>query len=329
MRARIWIAVILLGLGWPLHQAWGQAKVGTAGAQFLEIGISARAVGMGEAVTSSVDDVSAVFYNPAGLSQIQGHEIMFTHISYFADINFDFGAVAMPFPRLGGVLGLGLFYLDAGELPVTSEQDALGSAGLTFSPTEYAFTVSYARSLTDRLSIGITGKYIGENFGEGFQNETTGGVEDFHAKGWAADVGTIYNTGFRGFKIGMMISNFGPDMNFNVGSSQNYPLPVNFRFGGSINLIQNHYHRAVVAAELAHPNDNVEKYNLGVEYWYNEKFALRVGNQFEQESFLGGVSVGGGVRLPVQNKIELRADYGYRDYGILEQAHRFSLSFVF
>lgn len=50
--------------------AWGQAKVGTAGAQFLELGVSARAIAMGDAFLSICDDASAVYYNPAGLTQL-------------------------------------------------------------------------------------------------------------------------------------------------------------------------------------------------------------------------------------------------------------------
>ncbi len=331
MKYKIILLSVFLMVGCLFSLGWGQAKVGTAGAQFLEIGISARGVAMGDAFTSMVDDASAVYYNPAGLALVEGREAMFTHISYIADINYEFFALALPLNKIGGTLGAAVYYMDIGEMYVTDFNYPLPpSSQETFNPKEYAVTLSYARNLTDRLSIGLTGKFIGENIGDGFYNNDTKQEEKFVATGWAADVGTIYNTGFRGFKIGMIISNFGPDLNFNAGASQSYPLPANFKFGGSINVIQNHSHRAVLAAELAHPNDNVEKYNLGMEYWYNEKFALRFGNQFKNDTYLGGISLGGGVRLPFNNlKSELRVDYAYRDFGILQQAHRFSLALAF
>ena len=50
--------------------ASGQSKVGQAGAQFLEMGISARAVSMGEAFSAVSDDATAIHYNPAGLTQL-------------------------------------------------------------------------------------------------------------------------------------------------------------------------------------------------------------------------------------------------------------------
>ena len=56
--------------------AWSQAKVGTTGYQFLEIGASSRAVGMGDAFVALVDDASAVYYNPAGLTGLDGPEVI-------------------------------------------------------------------------------------------------------------------------------------------------------------------------------------------------------------------------------------------------------------
>jgi hypothetical protein len=331
MKLRMLVLLTVLGVSFPLSQIWAQAKVGTAGAQFLEVGVSARAAAMGDAFTALVDDASAVYYNPAGLALIGRREAMFTHMSYIADIDFEFFAIALPVGRLGGSLGAAVYYMNIGEMVITDFEHSIpDDNSQTFNPKEYVVSLSYARNLTDRLSIGITGKYVGENYGEGIYNTTTKGYEDFTATGWAADVGTIYNTGFRGLKIGMTISNFGPDLNFNAGPSQSYPLPVNFKFGGSINLLQNHSHRAIFAAELSHPNDNEEKYNLGLEYWYNEKFALRLGNQFELDSYEGGVSLGGGLRVPFKNqKSELRVDYAFRDFGILESVHRFSFAVAF
>jgi hypothetical protein len=287
---------------------YGQAKVATAGAQFLEIGVSARAVGMGESFISVADDASAVYYNPAGLTQLYDKQFMFTHIDYTADMNYEFGAFALPMWSLGGVLGFGVYMFDAGTIDETTYGHS-DWTGRTFSAKEYALSASYARSLTDHFSVGATLKLIDQLYA------------DERATGWAADVGTIYDTGFRGFRIAMMISNFGPDMRF---ITEAHPLPINFKFGASFNVIESDLHRATFSVEGSHPADNLEKYATGVEYTFKDMFSLRVGERFQIDT--GGFSAGAGVILPVKD-YRIRVDYAYFDFGVLESVHRFSIGF--
>jgi len=230
--------------------AAGQAKVGTTGAQFLELGVSARAMGMAEAFTAVADDISAVYYSPAGLVSLYGKEAMFTYINMPADVGYGFGAVGFPLESIGGVLGVAVSALTSGEMTETTYEDGQQvGTGRTFAYNDFAASVSYGRYLTDRFSVGFTVRYIGEY------------THDYSASGWSADVGTNYDTGFRGFKIGMSITNFGPDMKFITNS---YPLPINFKFGGSINVIDGYNNLVVFAAEGSHTSDNLEKYNAGL-----------------------------------------------------------------
>jgi len=293
--------------------AFGQAKVGTAGAQFLKIGVSARAVGMGEAFLAISDDASAIYYNPAGLVQLSGLEVMASHIDYPADINYEFLGVA--YPRFGGVWGLGLYMLNSGDMSLNDYFHPLDedpySSGQTFTAKEYALALSYGVSLTDRFSVGLTFKFIDQLY------------ETERASGWAADVGTLYNTGFRGFKIAMAISNFGPDLKF---IQQSYPLPMSFKFGGSMDVISRGSHKATIGLEGSHPNDNLEKFNGGVEYWYNNLLALRVGKRFANDT--GGFCAGSGLKIDLSG-LKLGFDYAYHDFGHLDQIHRLSASVKF
>lgn len=308
MRVRIYLLfLVLLLLPGVLY---GQAKVATAGAQFLEIGVSARAVGMGEAFVAIADDATAIYYNPAGLTQLYEKEVVFTHIDYAADINFEFGGFAYPLWSIGGVLGIGVYMLDAGDIDETTYEHPTGT-GRIFGAKEYAMSLSYARSLTDHFSVGVTAKLIDQLY------------EDLRATGWAFDVGTTYDTGFRGFRISMMISNFGPDMTF---ITEGHPLPINFKFGGSINVLESDLHRATFALEGSHPSDNLEKYSGGIEYTFKDMFSLRMGQKFQVDA--GGFSAGAGVLLPVSDW-RIRLDYGYFDFGELESVHRFTMGFSF
>jgi hypothetical protein len=134
----------------------------------------------------------------------------------------------------------------------------------------------------------------------------------------------MYDTGHRGFKIAMVITNFGPDLTM---ISQSYPLPINFKFGGAINLVEQADHLVTFAAEGSHPSDNLEKYNTGLEYTFKDRFSLRAGHRFNYDE--DGFTAGGGLMVPFGNDGEIRVDYAYQDFGILTQVHRFSMAFAF
>jgi len=274
---------------------------------------------MAEAFTSNVMDASAVYYNPAGLPYVYGKEVMFTHISMPAGINYEFAALAFPMESISGVIGLGVYSLNTGDIPYTDYFNPYGADSngdmQYFSAGDFAFSISYGRFLTDKFSLGITAKYIHE----GLELET--------ASGWAADVGTCYNSGFKNFKIGMAITNFGPDFKYSIENARSFPLPMNFKFGGSIDLISGDSHIINLAAEGLHPADNLEKYNFGMEYWFQDKFSLRIGERFNYDS--DGLTAGAGLRLPVGEDIELSVDYAYQDFGFLTQVHRFSIGLGF
>jgi len=296
-------------------QVFGQAKGGTTGAQFLELGVSARAMGMADAFTAVANDISAVYYNPAGLTSLWGREAMTTYVQMPAGINYGFAAFGMPLESVGGVVGFAMYGLSTGDIVErTYEQGTGPGTGRTFRADDYAISASYGRYLTDRFSIGLSLKYIGEYY------------HDQSASGWSVDVGTSYDTGYRGFKIAMVITNFGPDLKM---IQKEYPLPINFKFGGVMNVLgdEGAEHLVTMAAEGGHPSDNLEKYNFGVEYTYKEMFILRSGHRFNYD--IDGLTAGGGLRVPFGEDSELRVDYAYQDFGILTQVHRFSMSMAF
>lgn len=307
------LAVLLL---YP-SLSFGQAKVGTAGAQFLEIGVSARAIGMGEAFLGVSDDASALFYNPGGLSLLTQKEVIFTHVDYPAGIRYEFAGVVLPTPNLAGSFGVAFYMLTMDDIPVTNYKYPTGT-GQTFTSSDYALGLTYSAGLTDRFSVGITAKYI------------TQLLATYKATGWAMDLGTFYDTGFRNFKICMSIANFGPDMTF---ISDSYPLPIDFRFGTAIDVVQTDNSRLIAAVQASHPNDNLEKYNFGLEYWFNNLVSLRVGKKFnydyyDDSDFGGGVTFGAGARIPISTS-RLSVDYAYQDLGYLDSVHRFTFGFRF
>jgi len=314
-----WLALACLLIAVAPTDVAAQAKVGTTGAQFLELGVSARSMGMGGAFTAVADDISAVYYNPAGLTSLLGREVMVTYIDLPADVQYGFAGVGFPLESIGGVLGVGAYALTSGEMiertysnGVDDPLTGIEGTGRTFAWNDLALSVGYGRYLTDRFSIGFTVRYIGEF------------AHDYSASSWSADVGVNYSTGYRGFKLAMAISNFGPDLKM---IEKDYPLPINFRFGGAINVVDGLDHVVTLAAEGSHPADNLEKYNAGIEYIFKERFILRAGSRFNYDT--DGFTAGGGLRIPYGDEGEMRVDYAYQDFGILTEVHRFTLALAF
>ncbi|RKY60911.1 MAG: hypothetical protein DRP96_04670, partial [Candidatus Neomarinimicrobiota bacterium] len=100
----------------------------------------------------------------------------------------------------------------------------------------------------------------------------------------------------------------------------------NFRFGVSLNVIDGRVNQLKTAMDLVHSNNNLEQYNLGLEYSMNRLIFIRSGYRFNTDE--GGFSLGGGLNLHMGEGLNLRADYSYADMGILKAIHRFSIEFT-
>jgi len=303
------------------------APVGTAVAQFLEIGVGARAAGMGEAFTVVANDASAVFWNPAGLVDASDRNLFSSYNKWPADITFAGLAYSMKLGRVG-TLAISGVYLMTDDMEVTTIEMSEGT-GEMFNLTNYAIGLTYARFLTDRVSVGLTTKMVSEDyFGYGYST-------------WAIDLGTVYRTSFHGLKLGMAILHFAPEVRFsgtywdysdseNADKEKNfetYSLPVNFRFGVSMNILEKANHKIMVAADMIHPNNNLEQYNLGLEYSFMKMFCLRGGYKINTDE--AGLTFGAGARLGLSEALGITADYAYSDLGALKGAHRVSIGVSF
>lgn len=344
MKRWVLVSGMLLGLGLP-SMLWGQAKVGTAGVQFLKISPSCRAVGMGEAFVSVANDASAIWHNPGGLVQLKRPELMLSLIDYPAGIQYAYGGIAHPLPRLNGSAAFSVIYLGTDEMEETTPERPNGT-GRTFTAGDLAICATYTQSLTNKFSVGGTVKFLHES------------LADKSATGWAADVGTLYDTAWRSLKIGMLISNFGPDMKF---VETPFPMPMNFTFGMSANLYNKAPHKVLGAFAWSHPNDNLEVYNLGLEYSFANAAYLRFGKKINgtrrvswfkrQEKvdagegaenydpfveyplfsvngtfFENGATIGAGARF---ERLGLSIDYAFTGIAFLGDIHRFSLTYQF
>ena len=327
-----------------LNLAQGQfvsnvSKVGITAATFLEIEVGARAIGMGGAFVAVANDATAIFWNPAGIARLPRGEAILIHTNWLVETNFDFSGIVIPAGYMGS-FAVSVTSLRTDEMEVRTVLKPEGT-GEKFSYGDLSAGLSYAKNLTDRFSIGINAKYISQR------------IWHMEAKGYAFDIGTLFRTQFNGMVIGMTISNFGASLKLEgrdvfvnydeapqFGGSNDripaskltdkFPLPLLFRVGVAMDILKSGSSRLTIAAAAAHPNNNTEYINTGMEYVFNKNLALRFGykNLFTLDTE-EGFTAGFGTKLKLPGGVALKIDYAYQDFGRLQNAQRFSLGLEF
>jgi hypothetical protein len=333
MKKIIFITLIIALFAMPLVAAVFP-KTGTASLQFLKLGVDARAIGMGEAYTAVTDDISSVFWNPAGLALSPGPQLFFSHTNWVADTFHEFIAASTITDY--GFLAFSASFFHTTPMAETKE-DIFGPTGRHFYFLNAAIGVTYANMFTDKFSFGITGKYLHETIAD----------ESLHS--YSFDFGTLYNTGWHNITIGMSLRNFGPDVAYNLKDSHtkqtvdhNDPLshvdtsgtsakiPMNFSLGVAGDLHRDDNTHLIASAQLDNCVDREETWNVGAEYRYNNMF-LRSGYQinYDAASFSFGFGVRAATRIAIFN-----IDYAFTNMGRLQEdflsaAHRLSVKMSF
>lgn len=149
---------------------FGQVKYSN---EFLNIGVGVRSAGMGNAVVASTKDVTAGYWNPASLLQLENNiELGYQHSELFAGVaNYDFGGMGF---KIDDVSSAGFSFIRSGvdDIPDTrSLMDANGDINYdrieSFSSVDNAFIFHYARKVgPPPLSIGGSVKIVRRKVGE-------------------------------------------------------------------------------------------------------------------------------------------------------------------
>jgi hypothetical protein len=326
--------VALLGLGVPevaaqtpdLEQDEDFNKGGRTAFQFLKIGVGARQAALGEASIATVRDANSAFWNPAGISGVEGYEASFSYARWLADMNYVAGAIAGRWGEVG-TFALSIAALDYGDIPEAVVGGSGGDArtGETFTGNDFLVGLSYARNFTDRLAIGVGVKYVQES------------LFDYSENTVAFDVGTTYDIGYKGLQLAMSAQNFAGSVRWldedQADRQEGYDIPLVFRIGLSGALVgANGFmtmpgpHRVDLSAEAINTNDFSERIHFGLEYTFNELFVLRGGYRFGYDE--GNWALGAGLN-PEVGGVRMRFDYAYVGYSFLAAPQRLSVSFAF
>lgn len=351
MRKLFLILLLLLLVLNPLLAE--RTKVAQVGMQFLKIGVGARAVGMGEACIVSLNDLSSVFWNPGALALLEASGLALYQANWICDIKQYALAGAWDFKKYG-MVGLSFIYMDYPSLTATIPPQSweigqpfhiLGE----FNIAEFAIGLTYSRRVTDKLTVGAQVKYVYQDLGS--SDIILGAIPDpgdptknigydtkqvnhnLGAVGY--DLGTIYHTGFKSLRFGMVVQHFSKDMKFESAPEykhEPFSMPLTFKIGLAMEVSDflpqwRNSHQLTLSTDLIHPRDYTERIHLGMEYWFKKLIALRGGYKFnyDSESFTGGM----GLRFTIGN-LKAFFDYSISDFGeYFDYINRIDFGFQF
>jgi hypothetical protein len=301
---------------------------GTHMATFLEVEAGARQMGMGGAFTGLADDAMTVFYNPAGLANLEGSEIHLENTTWAAGVSYQHLAYGFRYGAAPGTVALSWAVMQISPYRELNEYyDPESDLGVgAFDPVDagdMSFGGSYCWDFGGGLSAGATLHWYHLHMAEAF------------CEGVYGDAGVLYDTPFRNLRVGAAALNLGPsDRWAGVGTEstfgEEFPLPAVYRVGASIRLYDVVRHRVVVAADYKMPAEGGQDVNAGAEYTFNKgpvfvygRAGYRAG--YDEE----GLTLGAGARFPSSKEAEVRVDYAFVDMGHLSYSQRIGVSFHF
>ncbi|NIT57509.1 MAG: PorV/PorQ family protein, partial [Aliifodinibius sp.] len=155
MKKYIFVIVIILLSTSLVFSQDELSKVGTGMAQFLKLAVGGRGAALGDAYAAAANDVTALYWNPAGIQQIPNYAFGLSRYQLFADINLNFAGLVVPLGS-NSRLGIHLIYLGSGDIEITTIEDPNGT-GEFYNTSNTSVGLTFTRRLTERFSLGVTG----------------------------------------------------------------------------------------------------------------------------------------------------------------------------
>ena len=312
-------------------------RTGTAAGQFLKLQTSARSAALGGAFIAVENDPNVMSINPAGIAGIADKTLTLSQLSLYLNLNQQSVKFIYPIGEMG-VIGFQGNYFGSGSMEITTVAQPEGT-GHTFQATSLLAGLTYARTITDRVSLGVSVKFMQELI--------------YHeaARALAFDAGAMVHTGFYGVLLGMSVTNAGQnlrmqgsDLSVSAGKigarggsyqlqTKPWPLPTAYNLGASIKLLgpsgqflKNKRQELFVTALLDDANDTPLRLSAGLEYTWHHIIGLRTGWYGKHST--ARFAFGGGFQYPLSS-ILVRFDYAMTYYETLANTHLFTLTVVF
>ncbi|MBK7104530.1 MAG: PorV/PorQ family protein [Ignavibacteriae bacterium] len=320
---------------------FSQTEIGKYSGEFLSLGVGGRALGMGGASVAVADDITAGYWNPAGLAHMNYPQISLMHEEHFGSlVNYNYAAVAIPY---GKDMSFGISAIrlsidgiydtrDAGVDKVTGEvinfndpnwqllhpNWGLDRTKITeFSNTDWAFFLTFAKRHSEKFYWGANVKFIRRD------------IAEFAATGIGFDVGAVYMP-YENFSLGANFMDVTTTLlawdtgrNELISPTAKIGTAYKFNFlGGAItpalDLDIRFENRQTASVFNLGPVSFDPR--IGMEYNFKNIVALRGGyNDVKQ------FTIGAGVKLPKLNIDYTFATFNESKINSLPETHRISL----
>lgn len=285
---------------------------------FLRSDVGARAGALAGSYVTATNDVSSLFYNPAGLATLEKPTGALGYFKHLLDINSGYVAYGQPYNDLG-YFGAGIVYVNYGTF---DETDDLGNHIGQFSANDLAITLGYSNPLQDNLHWGANIKFIYSSIAG---NSSTG---------IAADVGILYAIPDSRVTLGASVRNIGTQLTSYLSTRERLPLDV--AIGASVIpkglplLLNLNFHK--LNENTGRFSDRFKAFSIGGEFTLSSVLQARVGYNNERRSELKtGTSSGlagfsGGIGITVR---DYKLDYGLSSLGSIGSLHRITIGTTF
>jgi hypothetical protein len=231
-----------------------QPNVITTAVPFLTISPDSRSGAMGDAGAGISPDANAQHWNASKLAFAENEfEISLSYSPWLRNLVNDMNlAYLSGYYKLNkkSAVGFSLRYFSMGSITFTND---VGQTIRDFKPNEFAIDASYSLQFSNRMSGGITARYINSNLTGGLN---VGGADSKPGQAFAVDVSTFYNNNeieigdYEGiFGLGLVISNIGNKMAYTNTKDRDF-IPINLRLGPSFGLKFDKTNRLTAAVDF-------------------------------------------------------------------------------
>jgi hypothetical protein len=347
------------------QQAQDNTGYGGTSGEFLLLGAGARGAALGGAFAALTQDVTALYYNPAGLSQMSRPSAMVSTYSYVANTRYSWVGIGLPMSGGARAVGLSVGTFGFSDQPVYTLEDPDGT-GETYSVAETFLGLTYSQNFSDRFSAGFTAKMISDHLGS------------TNATGFAIDFGTNFHAmvGERPIRAAFVIDNLGANLRHDGAAletgvtrapplgtvdipqelqparlrTSSWGLPVQFRVGVALDVLNQGSNRVSVLGEFTQPVNTKPGGGAGLEWALNNvgnsgfslaargSYTLQPDNKLDPGNGAGfttsistsslssdGIALGGGLAYG-RGTWHVGFDYAYRNLGALGGTNFLSFS---